>query len=551
MKVYEALAEALVEEGMETLFAVSGYGNLDLVVELAERKRVRLVTARHEQGAVAMADGQARVTGRPGFCTVTQGPGLTNTATALTTAVRRRSPVVLFAGDAPVANRHDIQLLDQRAFVEALGSAFFPVRTEATVAEDVALALRHVLLGLGPAVVDAHVDVQGRDLPGELTYIPATTTVARAQRVSPDPVVIDEARSLIGESTRIIIVAGIGAVRSDARDELTALAEELDAVIATTIQAKDYFRGHPRAIGVAGGFATDEGEVLFGEADCVLAFGASMNVWTTKHAHLFPSARLIHVDLVPAQIGDVIPADVAIVGDASATASALLECIRDAGSDRERASWFKHAEELLAAREVSEQRTYSDGLDPRAVVERLNGILPENRTLAVDGGHFLPFATIGLDVPEPSALVFSQDFGAVGLGLPLGIGAAIGVPDRHCVTVVGDGGFMMSVGELETAVRARVPLTVVILNDGAYGGEVRQLEAKGKPLTSVLFENPNFAEVARALGAEAVSVNSLDDLDAARRIDGREVPLVLDVKISREVTHKFVEEFTTRAPWEA
>jgi acetolactate synthase-1/2/3 large subunit len=551
MKVYEAIAHALAAEGVNTIFGVAGNGNLDLIVELTEHHRARFVATRHEQGAVAMADGYFRSTGKLGFCTVTQGPGLANTATALTTACRRKSALVLIAGRSPIENRHDIQRMDQERFCQALGAAYVKVRTPQTVLEDVAIAFRGVRLGEGPVVIEADIDLQHEPFSGDPAYESTALTTVRGQRTQPDPQLIATAAEMLANSSRPIILAGRGAILSGAEGAIVTLGDRLGAMLATTLQAKGAFGLLPNCIGICGGFATDVAEKLLGEADCILAIGASLNVWTTKYGHLFNQASVVQIDSNAAQIGATTPAALGIVSDARSAVIALDSAL-DTSSHSKSAEWLRKGQGLIRAH-TKRQIIYEspdDGLNPAEVLASLDRLLPQDRLVVVDGGQCIAFSSLGLSVPDATSFLFSQDFGAIGLGLPMAIGAALARPDRRCIAAVGDGSMMMSLQELDTAVRAHIPLVVIVLNDSAYGGEIRQLEAQGKPYAAVLFEDRDFAGIAEGFGAKGVTIRDMRDIEAVlQAVAATDQPIVIDIKISRSIVHRFVEEFTTDAPW--
>lgn len=549
MRVYEAVAAQLVHEGVDTLFGLMGDGNLKLIPHLTSELGVRFVGARHESGGLAMADGYARATGRVGVCTVTQGPGLSNTLTSLISARKARTPLVVLAGDTPASLQGHPQATDQDAIYAAAGVPVQPFRAE-TAAADVAAAFARARAEQRPVGMNLPTDVQDVELaafdgPVSVTLDPVTTP-------PPDPDALAQLVALLAAAERPVLVGGRGALRSDAGAALRALAAHCGALLATSLPVKSWFDDEPFNLGIAGGFAHDLAVELIRGADVVVAFGASVNHFTSKGGTLFTGATtLVHVDREPAAIGSYTPAAHGVVGDAAEVARAALAALEAAGPARTGYRTEAIRTRLAAHRRRDEFTDASgpDGVDPRTLCEHLEDVLPAHRVLVTDGGHFCGFPAMHLGVPEPGAFAFTLDFGSVGLGLATGIGAAIGRPDHLPVVAIGDGGLLMNLGELDTAVRARVPLLVLVFDDGAYGAEMHFLRMLGLPDGDSLFATPDLAATARALGAEAVTVTDLDEL---RALDGlvtapREVPLVVHAKVNQHVRAGWLEEAFARS----
>jgi thiamine pyrophosphate-dependent acetolactate synthase large subunit-like protein len=538
----EALADAIAAEGTEVVFGVLGDGNLHWVPRLVERHGARYVAARHEAGAVAMADGYARATGRPGVCTVTQGPGLTQTGTTLTEARRARTPVVLVAGDTLRGFHDHAQDIAQEPFALATAGAYRGVGHAGTLAKDVAEAFRHARLGHGPIVLSVPLDAQTAPVAGGAPeYVPSTRGLAPLQRAAPDPERVAAVAALLAEAERPVVLAGRGAVAAGARAEVLDLAERMGAVLVTSLQAKGWFRGEPFDLGIAGGFSHDLCREVLGEADLVLAVGAHLNRFTVAHGSLFPRARLVQLDRDPDAIGHTAPVDDAIVADARSTVRELLAALpaeRRTGlrtdALRERVAAF----DPLAGLEFAAP---GGGADPREVALVCDEELPRGRLVLMGTGHYNGLPAIHVSVDDPLDLILPWSFGAVGVALPTGIGVAVGRPDRTTVVFEGDGGLMMSLTDLDTAVRAKAPLLVVVLDDGAYGAETYMLRKHGLDEALSRFDNPDIAGVARALGMAAYEADDGAGVRAALRealpLDG---PALLRVRLNPEVWHEEV-----------
>ena len=549
IKVYEAVAKTLGRLGVARAFGLVGSGNFGLVDHMTRNCGVAFYASRHEEAAVAMADGYARVSGKLGVCTVHQGPGVTNTLTALTEAVKNSTPLLLLAGDTATTALYQNLDVDQCAVVRSVGAGVEHVRAAHTALEDVARAVRRATFERRPIFISLPIDLQEQMCEAEEPPAFAEELVPAAR---PSVEAVARVVELLEASSRPAIIAGRGAVLASARPQLEALGERVGALFATSMMARGFFTGSPFDLGVSGGFASPLAARLLGEADVVLSFGASLNAWTTKHGSLFsPSARIVHCDLEMAAIGRIHPVTLGVVGDAAETAGALVENLDCRGVSLEgfRTEAVLQDIEGFSWEEEFEDRSGDGAVDPRTVLMALDKLLPEQRTVAVDCGHFAGFPARHLSVPDAAGFVFAEAFQAVGLGLGAGMGAAVARPDRLAVVVVGDGGLLMSLGELDAAVHLGIPLLIVVMNDAGYGAEVHHFRSLGLPTDLARFRETEFAAVARAMGAEGIEVRSTGDLD---RIEGwvgaPEGVMVLDCRVNPEVEGEYLREaFVTEA----
>ena len=269
-QVSDILARAFAAEGVDTLFTLMGDANMYWSAAMADNQNARLIHARHEHCAVAMADGYARASGKVGVASVTCGPGYTQTMTALTMAARGNAPVVLFAGDAPINAAWYMQEIDQAPLALATGAHFVPIRTIDRALDCVREAFYTARAERRPVVLSVPLDLQKEAFPYLPDYTPSTDLMPRAQIIPPDPALVDEVASMVAEAERPIVIGGRGAVWSGARPALEALAEESGALLATTLLGKGLFDGNPFALDIAGTFATDPGREFFAESDLVI-----------------------------------------------------------------------------------------------------------------------------------------------------------------------------------------------------------------------------------------------------------------------------------------
>jgi thiamine pyrophosphate-dependent acetolactate synthase large subunit-like protein len=542
VQVAQAVAGTLADLGADRVFGVIGSGNY-LVTTALDARGASFVAARHESAAVCMADGYARATGRVGVASVHQGPGLTNALTGLAEAAKSRTPLLLLAADTPAAAVHSNFRVDQAAACAAVGAAVERVNTPQSALQDAERAWRRARHHRRAVVLLLPLDVQEAELP------PAPPPAAPPAPRPPAPAAgaIAEAADLVQRSRRPAILAGRGAVAGDARERLVELADGIGALLATSAVANGLFAGHPYDLGISGSFSSPAAAELLAGADLVLGFGASLNNWTTKHGALIaPGAGVVQVDLDEEAIGSRRPVAVGVVADAAAAAASLTEELRRRGFRGQGARSPELAARIATGR--WRDQPYQDGstdttIDPRTLTIALDDLLPPDRALAVDSGHFMGWPVMYLPVADARSFVFNQAYQSIGLGLGAAIGAAVADPGRVTVAALGDGGTFMSLGELETAARLRLPLLVVVYNDDAYGAEVHHFADRAEGLDLVRFPETDLAAVGRALGADGVTVRGLRDLEAvAPWLGRRDRPLVVDAKVTPTVVGEWLEE---------
>src|SRR5215211_6650269 len=521
MRVSEAIGRTLVERGVEVCFGLAGSGNF-AVLNALQAAGVAFYSSRHECGAVAMADGYTRASGRIAVASVHQGPGFTNTLTGLTEAAKCRTPLLILAADTPPGTLWSNFKIDQGSLAETVGAVSERVRGPETAAADAARALRRARLEQRPIVLNIPINLVGSSCDGGPYAVPDLPAL---QFPLPSDRSVAEVADLLEGASRPAIIAGRGAALSGAREALEALADQVGAVLATSAMGHGLFAGYPYNVGIAGGFSSSLALELLSQADVVLAFGASLNHWTVRHGRLFsPDARVAQVDLDGKIIGTLHRVDVGVIGDATATARAVLDELERRDIERE---GFR--DEALA-REIARGRSRDEPYEDQG-------------TVATDSGHFLGYPSMYFSVPDHRGFVFPNAFQSVGLGLASGIGAAVARTDRLCVAAVGDGGALMALGELETAARYRLPMLVVVYNDSAYGAEVHHFGPEGQPVDIARFPDTDFAALARAAGAEGVTVRKEGDLAPVEDwLERRDGPLVVDAKVNPHVRAEWLEE---------
>lgn len=525
MRLHEAIAKSLVAQGVDTVFGVMGDGNLFVADSFVREAGGRFIAASHEANAVHMAHGYAVLSSRVGVATVTHGPGLTNTVTALVQAVKAGVGLVLLCGDTDSRDRYGPQVIAQRELVLPTGAGFEQVRAADTALEDLATALRRAQVESRPVVLN---------LPAELVHADIGYTAHRGQLPTrPAPVVdedqLDVAVGILASAQRPLVLAGRGAL--GAGEQLSAFAERVGAPVATTLGAKDLFHGDAGNLGIFGTLASAAALEVIGQADCVFAFGASLNPYTTVSGSLLAGKRVIHCDTEPEGIGRFSTVDAAVVGDAGEVARTVVTWLDKADVPPSSFRRRVPAGELRDREEIAPGAAGGTGVDIRTALRAIDGVVSSDRTFVTDAGRYLAVAWPEIHVERPEHFLFTVSFGAIGTGVGSAIGAAVGRPGHPVLLVCGDGGLMLGgLAELATARRLGLDLIVVVCNDGAYGAEHVQLVNAGRSPGLTEFAWPSFAALATAMGFEAVTVGSAGELPAAlERIRTRSGPVLVDV----------------------
>jgi len=543
--VYQVLAEDIRAMGIEAAFGLMS-DDTALLATALDTAGVRFYGARHENTAITMAEGYAYTTGRIGVAVVGRGPALANGLHGAVYASRTGSPVLLIYGEAATSGRPNGLGPDYKAIdgVGVLRSAGLHTFT-ATSPQSARMALADAVANAaGGAAVSLHLptNVQLAEIdrprePLQVRHLERTPAPATTQS-------IEAATAVLTKASRPLILAGLGAHRAGARNAIQTLAEKIGALLVTTARGKDLFCGNPYNLGIIGSFSHSIARRMAEQADCVLVFGASLNFLTTSFGTSLPRVPLIQVDAVRSNISRWLNADVALVGDARLVAEQLLAALPARSetkpfhddATRRLISGFDPARDFQAANTA---RT----LDPRTLAIELEELLPRDRHLVVDSGNFLSVVPY-LSVPDPGCFKMTADFASIGLGFGAALGVAKARPEKTTVLVIGDGGFLMTMGELETVVREDLPMVIVLMNDCAYGAELHFLRLRQQPVAKSVFPDVDFAPIAEGFGFEAATIRTLEDLHkVAPRLRKPDGPIFLDCKINADVAAPFMSEF--------
>ena len=539
MKVYEAIANYLREEGVTSIFGLMGDGNMEVMVGIQDQGSIDCYNARHEGAAMAMADGYARATDSVGVCTVSCGPGFTHLSTSIAVASRHGTPVVILAGDIATSQKgigQSLQDIDQQAIAKAAGALFHQLRGQDTVGADVQRAFwlaktRHV-----PVVLNCPMDIQQADLGGNAEYAPSATLIGSAAPFEPDPAALEAAAELLTTANRPVIVAGRGARMACAGPAIESLGDRVGAVIATTIQAKGFLNS-PWAIGICGSFATLKAEPILSAADVVVFIGTSASPNVTGDGELFPGARTIQIDVNPTATVGGVPADIRVVGDAKITVEKIDDLLSRADH---RAPGYRDGtySEIMAMDPLREdirrvQWDIPQGcVDPRVFIAELNQALPSESDVVIGIGHFWGFPVPYLYGHRSRRFFYAGDFGSIGSAMPTALGIAVAHPSRPVIVIDGDASVLQNIQELDTTRRYRPRMLILVMNDGASGAEFHKLQSKGFNPALAAVGGVDFAQVAQAFGNAGHTVRERPDVKRAVDCFMREGDThVVDVKV--------------------
>ena len=530
----QILVDTLVEEGVETIFGYPGGAVLPLFDVLYEGQ-IRFLLTRHEQGAAHAADGYARATGKVGVCIATSGPGATNLTTGIATANMDSIPMVAITGQVRtnLIGNDAFQEADTTGITRPITKHNYLVKDVRDLARIVKEAFHIARTGRpGPVVIDLPVDVTIADHDGEVDR--KIRLPGYKPRTEGHPRQIKMAAKAINESERPVLYVGGGVITSGASAELSALAETALLPVTMTLMGLGAFPGdHPLALGMLGMHGTATANYAVMESDLLIAVGARFDDRVTGKLDLFaPHARIVHIDIDPTSISKNVRVHVPVVGDAAIILRELTQHVRHAP----REAWHKQIADWKAKHPLVYDS--SDGkIKPQAVVEEICRLAPDDAIIATEVGQNQMWTALWYTFRKPRTLLTSGGLGTMGFGFPAAIGAQVGCPDRLVVDIAGDGSIQMNIQELTTAVYNKLPVKIVVLNNG-YLGMVRQWQElfyERRYSHTDLAGNPDFVKVAEAFGARGLRLTDPKDVkDALKETLDTDGPVLLDVHIARE-----------------
>jgi thiamine pyrophosphate-dependent acetolactate synthase large subunit-like protein len=533
-----ALVDALLREGVDHVFGIPGTQNLAIIDALRDTPQIRFILTRHEQGAAFMAYGFARAGRRPAVVTATEGPGLTNLATAIAAANRGYVPVISVCGvqESAMRERDATQDLDQVPFMRPITKWAYSIPNVRKVQESVRKAFRVALAEpQGPAHIEASSEILlEHTAPEAIEPAAYRNTVLSVC----DSAQVDQAFALLARAERPVFVVGRGVLNEAVTGAMAALAERTGIPVAALQYSPDAFpSSHALALGPLGRNAFGSANRTVPLADVIVAIGAHFDVFSTMYKYgLFnEDAKLIHHSTVPGQIGIVFPVTLGVTGS---TASFIAGLSERAAKAKLRKSWVDVAK-ARAEWETELQgavRPEAEPIQSQFVAHMIRKVLPREGLLVVDAGNGGKHVRSYFKSYEPGTFMGIDDWGSVGGALPMALGAKLAQPDRPVLCASGDMGAMCNIGELETAVREKIPVVQVVFNDQGLGNErAFQQEHYGGRLYAVDYKNPDFGALARVFGAHGEQVRKPGDLESAlQRAFASGRPAIIDVMIDQK-----------------
>ena len=535
--IYQALAEAFAGEGVDTFFTLMGDANMHWASAMLGIAGMRMLHVRHEHNACAMAMGYWSATGRVGVASTTSGPGLTQIMTALTTAVRARVPLVIFAGEAPMNAKWYAQEIDQAPFAAACGAHYIRAHAPRRLHQYVREAFYTARHERRPAVIGMPYDLQKEPAPDLGPYVSSDIIVPKLAPPIPAMQDIRAVAEKLASARCPVIVAGKGVIDAGAERQVEEIAERTGALLATTLMARGLYDHNPFSLGISGGYARQVAREVGERTDLVIAIGASMTYYTVDGGRMFPGAEFIQIDAEP--MGLRHGAGVAgtyVRADARLAADALLAVLGDVGPAQANARTQQLADRIRD--EPADPAVYpvEPGLlDPRAVIGELDRVLEKDCDVISGSGHQSYFHSV-MRGWTPGRYHVMRDFGAIGNGLGFAIGIAAARGNGRVLLFEGDGSLIMHIQEFETIARHGLKLLICIMNDGAYGSEIHKFREEGLDDSAVIFGRPDFAAIARGFGLSGATVTDLGQFaDLARSYEEGHTAAVWNIHISDKV----------------
>jgi len=532
-----ALVDALLREGVDHVFGIPGTQNLAIIDALRDTPQIRFILTRHEQGAAFMAYGFARAGLRPAVVTATEGPGVTNLATAIGAAHRGLVPVISICGvqESVMRERDATQDMDQVTFMKPITKWAYSIPNVEKVQECVRRAFRIALTEpQGPTHIEAASEVLLEPCKPE-AIAPAAYRNTQIPSCNSDQ--LDQVHALLAAAERPVFVVGRGLISEKATAAMAQLAEATGIPVGALQYSPDAFpSSHALALGPLGRNGFGSANRIVPKADLIIAIGAHIDVFSTMHKYgvFNANAKLVHHSAAPGQIGIVFPVTLGVTGSAQSFIAGLAE---RAAKTKLRKSWVDVAQ-ARAEWEKELQGVVKHDAEPiqsQFVAHMIRKVLPKDGLLIVDAGNGGKHVRSYFKSYEPGTFFCIDDWASVGGSFPIALGAKLARPDRPVLCASGDMGAMCNIGELETAMREKIPVVYVVFNDQGLGNErAFQNEHYGGRFYAVDYNNPDFGALAKVFGAHGEHVTRPGDLEGAlQRAFASGKPAIVDVMIDQ------------------
>jgi acetolactate synthase-1/2/3 large subunit/sulfoacetaldehyde acetyltransferase len=534
------VVELLKAEQVRYIFGIVGATFLDVLDALYDDHSVEYINVRHEQAAAFMADGLARVTGTPGVCLVTSGPGATNLLTGVAAAYVAHSPVVVLVGGVSLDHyqKDGFQDYDLVGMFRPVTKLAVQVTQPRRIPEMLRAALRTAMSGRrGPVLVEIPRDVLNEQVLPAVALGPDRYRPIHPQPPHPDA--IREAARLLQQAERPLLIVGGGATAAAANELVGRLADEHAIPMITAYGRNDAVpSAHPLYIGPLGRAGSPEAAAACRRADLLLAVGSRLGHFTTHFddRYIQPGTPLVQIDVDSRDIGRYYPVAVGIQADAREACLALLAALPHETARAARREWRQEAGALRAQRHArleEEGRLGARPLKPQRVYAELRRVLPPETIVALDAGAAPAYGYDRLQFARPRTFLTPLDLGGLGFAFPVALGAKLGRPDAPVLAIHGDGGFLMNVQELETAVRHGINAVTVVMNNNCWGSEkAYQKHFYGGRYIGCDIGNPRYDQLAQLFGAAGYYAETPEQVgDAVRAALGCGKPAVVEIPI--------------------
>ncbi len=543
MAAGRAIVEALKAEGMDHIFGVVGTTTNSIVTELYGRDDIHFIDTRHEEGAAFMAYGYSRASGKPSACVTTSGPGTINLATGISLAYKGRAPVIAIAGNTAqqYTYRDGAQEFDLVGTFKSITQLALQINQTERIPELLHYAFRTAMYGKrGPVLLDIPRDlIDGQTVDWEVQSPQSYRPVA--DRTAGDAQAVEQAAALLAGAQRPLLLVGGGVIDSEASAAAVALAEQLDMAAVPSYGHNDAFpNSHRLYVGPPGGRGAGEALDAMNRADVILALGTRINQGSTgwDYSIINPETRIIQVDIDPFEIGRNYPLAVGIVGDAGAVAEQLSAALgQEFPEGRANPEWTAEIAALKNRRRTrleAEAELVGEPMQPQRVYRELVKVLPRDCMVTIDAGVAPGLSYDRLNYELPRTMFNYAGQGGLGMGLCVGLGTKLGRPDRPAVSLQGDGGFLYTSQELNTAVRKGIPHVSIVLNNGCHGAEkAQQQRYYDRKYIGVDLENPRFDRLAEVYGARGYYVERPEDVaDTVREALAVAGPSVVEIPVA-------------------
>ncbi|MED5429417.1 MAG: thiamine pyrophosphate-binding protein [Chloroflexota bacterium] len=538
----QAVIELLRAEGVEYVFGVTGLTTNSMVTQMYGREDIKFIDTRHEEGAILMAYGYSKSTGKPSVCMTTSGPGTINLAGGMSLALKGRAPVIAIAGDTAMEyiGRDGSQAFDLVNIFKPLTKMSVQANKTERVPDLIREAFRVAMWGKqGPVLLDIPRDLLDNEALSDQILTPDQYRTVEPKTFG-DVGSVRQAAEILLTANSPLLLAGGGVVDGGATAESVVLAELLDMAMVPSYGHHDAIpNSHPNYVGPPGGRGSGEAHEAMDKADVILALGTKINQASSSwdYSVINEDTKIIQVDIDPVEIGRNYPVSVGIVGDAQSVAQQIIEAVRELSPDGKSNNKWRSEFQSIAQKRIkrleSERALVDEPMMPQQVFPELAKSMPKGSMVTIDAGVAPGLAYDRIFFEEPRTMFNYAGQGALGMGFSVGLGTKLGRPDRTAISIHGDGGFLYTCGELNTAVRHNIPSVSIVLNNNCMGAEKSQQKAlHNEKYVGVDLENPRFDQLANVFGAKGYYVEHPSEIsDVVDEAVKNSVPSVIEIPV--------------------